>query len=131
MTNQRSPGGDLRSMLRNADAESDHAMPVPHGLNLGMSSLPAMELTSRDMIPVPRMPIMKVQIKTEVAAFIERHFMSRTSADGTILGLSKENLVEHLTGLFHSLEQQSAEVGERFPKTAKAKQPAAEDHPQR
>ena len=123
MNHQRSQSGDLRSALRNAEADDGHAMPVQLGSGLGS---PPMELTHRDIVPVPRMPIMKVQIKTEVAAFIDRNFLARTASDGTVLGLSKENLVEHLTGLFHSLEQQSAEMGERFPKTAKAKQPSAE-----
>lgn len=126
MTNQRSQGGDLRSALRNAEVEGDHAMPVPHGFNI---NLPTLELGTREMVPVTRMPIMKVEIKTEVAAFIDRHFMTRTASDGTILALSKENLVEHLTGLFHSLEQRSAETGERFPKSVKAKQPLAEERP--
>lgn len=118
MTNRNT--GDLRSALQRADVPDYASLPA------GIVGGPTLLEAPGQMIPVQRMPIPKVEIKTEVATFIDRVFVGRTGSDGTILSLSKENLVEHLTGLFHSLEQRSAEMGDRFSSPAKQRRPAPE-----
>lgn len=107
--------GDLRRALQRADVPDHSAL---EALGIGQS---ASLLDPGKMVPVTRMPILKVDIKLEVAAFIDRYFTGRTVTDGTILSLSKENLVEQMSQLFHSIEQRAGETGERFSQHASSK----------
>ncbi len=100
---------ELRQALQRADSNARGSM----GLGLPaimpyMSHQLAID-TPGTMI-VERLPITKVDIKVEVAAFIEQNFISRTGQDGTIISLSKEILVEELTGLFYALEERSSQI---------------------
>lgn len=106
---------DLRTALERANVGGSHSLPAePRGNSV-------VEQLERGSMLVQRLPIKRVDIKVEVAAFIDHHFMSRTVNDGTVLVLSKETLVEELTTLFHSLEQRSSDIDSSFRKKAPPK----------
>lgn len=92
---------DLRAALENADKAGSYSLPTGRSI---------VEQLDRGTMIVQRLPINRVDIKVEVAAFIDHHFINRTSNDGTVLQLSKERLTEELTNLFHSLETRASDI---------------------
>lgn len=61
--------------------------------------------------PVSTVPtaLRKVDVKYEVAGYIEHCFTCRTTEDGTILSVSKERLVEDVTRLLMELVERKNE----------------------
>lgn len=102
---------ELLEALGRADKESSQ----PLGRSLVNHSKGSVTLSPSSMI-VERLKITKVDIKIEVSAFIERHFIGRTQNDGTIIELSKEKLIENLTELFYGLEENASNIKEDNPK---------------
>jgi len=114
---------DHRSNLHEALARASVNSSLPiGGAGIGGSRVPALQLEPEDMMTVERFPIAKVTIKVEVASFVDRYFLSRTSNDDTVLAISKENLIEQLTTLFSGLEERASRIEERFPVNKPEKQ---------
>lgn len=96
----------LQDVLKRADKPHYSSM---GGLPVRHSDSGTLQLSNSDAL-VERLPIQKVSIKLEVANYIDRVFATRTQQDGTILVVSKETLIEELTRLFVSLEDQASQI---------------------
>jgi hypothetical protein len=101
----------LRDALDRANKESSH----PMSRSLVGRQIGTVVPSPGSMI-VERLKINRVDIKIEVSAFVDRHFIARTGNDGTILELSKERLVEGLTDLFSGLEEIASNIMDDEPK---------------
>lgn len=106
---------DLQAALARADKSSSEPMGVGIGRSLTHQQLGSVASSPGTMI-VERLKINRVDIKIEVSSFIERHFIARTGNDGTILELSKEQLIEGLTTLFYGLEENASKIKEEEPR---------------
>lgn len=113
-------GNNLRAALERASAGGASA---PIGRLPQITGFPGEVAESPGDMVVQRLAIPRVRIKQEVAAYIERNFLSRTNVDGSILGPSKETLIEELTGLFHTLEDQAGYIDE--PKAPRRQAPSS------
>lgn len=106
---------DLRAALNNADRGNAEPLPMlGQGIAHRRNSQPAGPMGNA--LLVERLPIRRVDVKVEVAAFIDHNFLSRTEMDGTVLHLSRERLIEELTALFCGIEERASETGEQFQK---------------
>lgn len=105
---------DLRAALSRADKANSAPMNRSRSVQHRQEYLPVEHMSA---LIVERLAIRRVDIKVEVAAFIDHHFETRTDLDGTVLKLSREKLVEELTVLFYGLEERASQIEDQFPET--------------
>lgn len=115
----------LESELRIALARAEGNNTRPLGYPALLPHVKQLPVEAPGTMIVERLPINRVDIKIEVSAFIEHHFLSRTANDGSIISLSKESLIEELTGLFYALEERSSQIED-----VKVKKPIRKSSPE-
>lgn len=112
------PENALRQAMNRAGNVANNVMRAatraqpPQGDNL--------EMTEMDVVSPDRRTIRRVDIKVSLVSYIDSVFRARTPQDGTIVGVSREQLLQELTELFVELDERASQPAAPSPAKVKA-----------